>query len=82
MDSLAFDCNWSHANGWLVPLVYLIPRVITHFITNHSRDVLAVPLWPPAIFWPYLVPFNGTFRSFVVDCIHVQDSSDVFVPGL
>ena len=40
VDALAFD--WGGENCWLVPPVYLIPRVLVHFLNCKSRGVLVV----------------------------------------
>ena len=77
--SLAFD--WGPENCWLVPQVYLIPRVLIHFLNCQSRGVLVVPFWPSSLFWPYLIQENGAFQNFVVDVLFMQDGSDVFVQG-
>ena len=62
--ALAFD--WGGENCWLVPPVYLIPRVLLHFLNCKSRGVLVVPFWPSSLFWPYLIQGNGAYKSFVV----------------
>ena len=79
VDSLAFD--WGRENCWLVPPVYLIPRVLLHFLYCQSHGVLVVPFWPSSLFWPYLINQHGVFRNFVVDFWFVQNGSDVFVQG-
>ena len=79
VDSLAFD--WGPENCWLVPPVYLIPRVLMHFLNCQSRGVLVVAFWPSSLFWPYLIQENGAFQNFVVDVLFVQNGSDVFVQG-
>ena len=79
VDALAFD--WGGDNCWLVPPVYLIPRVLVHFLNYKSRGVLVVPFWPSSLFWPYLIQGNGAYKSFVVDFLSVQNSRDVFVHG-
>ena len=79
VDSLAFD--WGRENCWLVPPIYLIPRVLMHFLYCQSRGVLVVPFWPSSLFWPYLIQEDGAFKSFVVDILFVQNGSDVFVQG-
>ena len=48
VDSLAFD--WGPENCWLVPPVYLIPRVLMHFLYCQSRGDLVVPFWPSSLF--------------------------------
>ena len=55
VDSLAFD--WGPENCWLVPPVYLTPRVLMHFRYCQSRDVLVVPFWPSSPFWP--ISYSG-----------------------
>ena len=79
VDALAFD--WGGENCWLVPPVYLIPRVLVHFLNCKSRGVLVVPFWPSSLFWPYLIQGNGAYKSFVVDFLFVQNGRDVFVHG-
>ena len=79
VDALAFD--WGGENCWLVPAVYLIPRVLVHFLNCKSRGVLVVPFWPSSLFWPYLIQGNGAYKSFVVDFLFVQNGRDVFVHG-
>ena len=80
VDSLGFD--WGLENCWLVPPIYLIPRVLMHFLYCQSRGVLVVPFWPSSLFWPYLIQEDGAFKSFVVDILFVQNGSDVFVQGV
>ena len=79
VDALAFD--WGGENCWLVPPVYLIPRVFVRFLNCKSRGVLVVPFWPSSLFWPYLIQGNGAYKSFVVDFLFVQNGRDVFVHG-
>ena len=77
--ALAFD--WGGENCWLVPPVYLIPRFLVHFLNCKSRGVLVVLFWPSSLFWPYLIQGNGTYKSFVVDFLFVQNGRYVFVHG-
>ena len=63
VDSLAFD--WGLENCWLVPPVYLIPRVLMHFLYCQSRGVLVAPFWPSSLFWPYLIQESGAFKSLL-----------------
>ena len=79
VDALAFD--WGGENCWLVPPVYLIPRVLVHFLNCKSHGVLVVPFWPSSLFWPYLIQGNGAYKSFVVDFLFVQNGRDNFVYG-
>ena len=79
VDALAFD--WGGENCWLIPPVYLIPRVLVHFLNCKSRGVLVVPFWPSSLFWPYLIQGNGAYKGFVVHFWFVQNGRDVFVHG-
>ena len=66
---------------WLVPPVYLIPRVLVHFLNCRSRGILIVPFWPSSLFWPYLIQGKSAYKSFVVDFLFVQNGRDLFVHG-
>ena len=79
VDALAF--GFGGENCWLVPPVYLIPRVLVHFLNCKSRGVLLAPFWPSSLFWPYLIQGNGVFKSFVKDFLFVENGRDVFVRG-
>lgn len=79
VDSLAFD--WGRENCWLVPPVYLAPRVLMHVLYCQCRGVLVVPFWPSSVFWPHLIQQNDAFRDFVDDYSIVHDGSDVFLQG-
>ena len=79
VDALASYCGGVYV--WLVPPVYLILRVLVHFLNCKSRGVLVVPFWPSSLFWPYLIQENGAYKSFVVDFLFVQNGRDVFVYG-
>ena len=43
----AFSVDWAGENNWLVPLVYLISRVIFHLDVYSARGVLVVPKCRP-----------------------------------
>ena len=42
---------------------------------------LVVPYWPSAHYWPLLVERGGVFKSFVADCLYVENGKDVFLHG-
>ena len=60
----------------MVPPIQLIPRVIKHVYGSQSRAVLVVPVWPSAVFWPFLIKEDGSFHSFVVDVVYTQNGKD------
>lgn len=82
--SLGVDClafSWSGEFCWLVPPISLIPRTIKHVCSCQCRAILVVPVWPSAVFWPFLIDNEGTFRAFIVDHLYVENGKDVFEHG-
>ena len=77
----AFSFNWKGQNNWLVPPVYLVPRVIKHLKLCGGEGTLVVPLWKSAAFWPLLVDSKGVYNSFIVDNIIFHKANDIFVQG-
>ena len=49
-DVNAFTVSWSRENNYLVPPIYLIPRVIAHIKQSSSKGVLVLPYWPSAAY--------------------------------
>ena len=43
--------------------------------------VVVGPYWPSAHYWPLLVERGGVFKSFVADCLYVENGKDVFLHG-
>lgn len=67
---------------WLVPPVSLIPSAIKHVCLSKCRAVLVVPVWPSAVFWPFLInPDDGSFRSMITDILHFEQGQDCFEHG-
>ena len=79
VDSLAF--SWVGETCWLVPPVSLVKKVILHVCLCRCRGILVVPYWPSAHYWPLLVERGGVFKSFVADCLYVENGKDVFLHG-
>ena len=44
----AFTQNWSYANNWLVPPIYLVSKTVCHLLACGGRGALIVPKWPSA----------------------------------
>ena len=63
----ALSISWSKENNYLVPPVYLVPKVIQHLRISRATGVLFVPQWPSAAFWPLIINEFGYFRDFVRD---------------
>ena len=79
VDSLAY--SWVGETCWLVPPVSLVKKVILHVCLCRCRGFLVVPYWPSAHYWPLLVERGGVFKSFVADCLYVENGKDVFLHG-
>ena len=65
----------------VVPPVSLVKKVILHVCLCRGRGILVVPYWPSAHYWPLLVERGGVFKSFVADCLYVENGKDVFLHG-
>ena len=65
----------------VVPPVSLVKKVILHVCLCRGRGILVVPYWPSALYWPLLVERGGVFKSFVADCLYVENGKDVFLYG-
>lgn len=63
----AFTQDWSNEANWLVPPVFLVPKVLCHAESCRASGTLVVPYWESAPYWPMLRKKNGDFRNFVVD---------------
>ena len=71
VDSLAF--SWVGETCWLVPPVSQVKKVILHVCSCRCRGILVVPYWPSAHYWPLLVERGFVFKSFVMDCLYVEN---------
>jgi len=71
----AFSIDWSEENNFLVPPVYLIPKVLQHMKCSKSTGTLVVPYWPSATFWPMIVDNNQKFQNFVEEFLLKDDMS-------
>ena len=60
----AFPVSWAEENIWLVPPIFLIPRVLNHMVTLGGRATLVVPAWPSAPFWPLIFTDEGLSPIF------------------
>ena len=63
----------------VVPPVSLVKKVILHVCLCRCRGILVDPYWPSAHFWPLLVERGVVFKSFVADCLYVENGMDVFL---
>ena len=62
----AFAQDWSAENALLVPLLTLIPSVLSSLQSCHGTGVLVFPWWPSSPFWPLLWTIYKPFIHGVV----------------
>ena len=73
----AFSFEWYGEICWLAPPISLVDRAVQQVVASRCLAVLAVPVWPSAVFWPLLVTEFNTFRSFIVDYLYIENGKDV-----
>ena len=50
---------------------------------REAKGSMVVPLWPSALFWPLLCPYNaGSFAVFVKEARELPLIESLFLPGL
>ena len=65
----AFMEHWGGNNGYYVPPISQISKVIKHMERCNAFGVMVIPYWESAPFWPLLCVSKGCFKKFVLDCI-------------
>ena len=76
----AFSVSRAGENNWLVPPIFLIPKVLNHMVALGGRATLVVPAWPSAPFWPLIFTDEGLSPIFS-DIFEIPLGTDVFVLG-
>ena len=66
---------------WLVPPVFLVPRVIRHLTNCKASGTLIVPKWVSSPFWPMLFGTHSPFHACVKGSIIFTDVAGIFVKG-
>ena len=77
----AFTVSWGGENNWLVPPVFLIPRVINHMKLDREQGTLIIPFWQSAHWWPLVSRGPGVFHPFVLDWREIPLHESTFLPG-
>ncbi|CAG2245751.1 unnamed protein product [Mytilus edulis] len=78
----AFTVNWNGVNGWFVPPVCLVSKVLRYMRQCMAHGTIVLPLWKSASHWPILCPtdegrkwalWNGISSEFILPAkpIHV-----------
>lgn len=68
----AFSFHWGGLNGWFVPPVYLITRVIKLMHICKAYGTVIVPQWKSARFWPFLCPDGNSFAFYVKEVVQLE----------
>ena len=76
----AFSVSWAAECNWLVPPIFLIPRVLNHLVGSGGRGTLVVPVWPSAPFWPMIFTDEGLSPIFS-EFFEIPMGTDVFPLG-
>ena len=64
----AFAIGWGNNNNCMVPMIYLVLKVIKHLQSPNGQGILVVPFWPLASFRPFLQSYTSKeFNTYVVD---------------
>ena len=77
----AFSFSWVGANNWLVPPIFLIPKVLNRMVALGGCGTLVVRAWPSAPFWPLIFTDEGLSPIFS-DIFEIPLGNDVFVLGI
>ena len=79
MEAFCHDCGGE--NNWLVPPVFLVPRVIRHLAEYQPEGTFIVPEWFSSPFWSMLFGPQFLYSSYVKCTSIFSDVSGVFVIG-
>ena len=76
----AFSFNWQGENNWLVPPIYLVPKVLFHLRACKAEGTLVVPKWPSSFFWPILFP-NAYSNPVIAEVVEFNNPVGIFQKG-
>ena len=77
----AFRYSWANENNYLVPPVYLIPKVLKHLEFFKSKGVLVTPYWTSAAFFPLICNRDNHFPTFVKEAVYIEDGKSCVTQG-
>ena len=73
----AFMEQWGGCNGYYVPSISQVCKVILHIRSCKAFDVLVTPYWQSVLFWPLS---KGKFKNFVQDWTDFPTEKTYFTP--
>ncbi|VDI73077.1 Hypothetical predicted protein [Mytilus galloprovincialis] len=77
----AFTVNWNGVNGWFVPPVCLVSKVLRYMRQCMVHGTIVLPLWKSASHWPILCPTDEGFIKEVKGCIDLPTNKAYYTPG-
>ncbi|XP_062621080.1 uncharacterized protein LOC134282689 [Saccostrea cucullata] len=75
----AFTLNWAGWNAWIVPPIYLIPRVLDYLLKCRGCGTLIAPFWESSAFWPILI--SDVFKAYIVDWRDLPVEKEFYTSG-
>ncbi|CAG2214782.1 unnamed protein product [Mytilus edulis] len=83
----AFTVNWQGINGWYVPPVCLLLKVLMYMQQCNAYVTVILPLWRSANYWPFLCPkgdrfIDQVFRNDITELPNDLDSYLAIIPDL
>ncbi|KAK3090282.1 hypothetical protein FSP39_010613 [Pinctada imbricata] len=76
----AFTVDWQGVNGWFVPPICIIARVIKYLKQCCAFGTVIVPQWQSASFWPLIADESGFIRE-VKAHIELPVKKEYYQPG-
>ena len=77
----AFTVKWNGVNGWFVPPVCIVSRVLRYMKQCLAFGTIIVPLWRSTSLWPILFPSGDGFIKEVNGCINSPTNKIFLNPG-
>ena len=74
----AFMEHWGGSNGYYVPPISQISKVIKHMERCNAFGVMVIPYWESAPFWPLLCVSKGCFIKFDLDWLDLPTEKVFF----
>jgi hypothetical protein len=76
----AFTVEWHGVNGFFVPPIFLITRILKYTKQCNAVGTLIVPCWQSASFWPMLCPGGDGFIDQVKGYIYLPTKKEFYSP--
>ncbi|XP_076079152.1 uncharacterized protein LOC143049377 [Mytilus galloprovincialis] len=77
----AFTVNWQGINGWYVPPVCLLLKVLMYMQQCNAYGTVILPLWRSENYWPFLCPKGDRFIDQVLGFYYLPTNKANFLPG-